>query len=680
MPILSTHNLGQTYGAFDVFMNVTVKIEPTSKIGLVGPNGIGKTTLLLQLCGMEKSGIGKVNIQDGLKIGYLRQEAMQAFQEATNTVWEEMMSVFSGVHDQEAQLRVLEERMSTESDPDALQGIFDEYGALQAEFERIGGYDFEIRTKTTLEGLGFSADQYDTPLMHLSGGQKTRALLARLLLSRPDLLILDEPTNHLDIGAVQWLERTLRKWDGALLIVSHDRYFLDAVADTIWEMSRAGIDTFSGNYSAYLRQREERWNRIDKVYEQEMERLRTELDFIKKNIARASTNGLAVGRLRRLSGALVGIDKMGILAYVETKSWSQSGVGSVRPLTVAEAEAALKAIKSPNKRLPKLSLKLKSSYRSGELVLRTRGLEVGYPGKKLFHTDDMLLVRTECAALIGDNGTGKTTLLKTLTGEIEPLEGHLTFGSGLKVGYFAQAHDDLILENTVLDELLRHKEMPLSEARKHLAQYLFRSDDVYKRIDMLSGGERGKLALAILALDGANFLLLDEPTNHLDIPAQEVLQEVLEAFEGTILLVSHDRYLIDRLATQIWGLEDGVLKVFKGNYQEYLAAQERATAANDAKAPAAPVAEAATPTPVKNGNGNGAGSKPKPKKKSEALNKLEAQIHSVESSLKELDMLLQRASETQKVGTVEALGQEYATQQRALEDLMARWSMEAESS
>src|SRR5215207_6634621 len=245
MSILPTHNLGQSFGAFDVFLNVTVKIEPNSKIGLVGPNGIGKTTLLLQLCGLEKSGIGKVIIQDDLKIGYLRQEAMQAFQEATNTVWEEMMSVFSGVHAQEEAMRALEQRMSTEADPDALQAIFDEYGALTEEFERIGGYDFEVRTKATLEGLGFGEDQYATPLMHLSGGQKTRALLARLLLSRPDLLILDEPTNHLDIGAVQWLERTLRRWDGALLIVSHDRYFRDAVADTIWEMSRTGIDTYS---------------------------------------------------------------------------------------------------------------------------------------------------------------------------------------------------------------------------------------------------------------------------------------------------------------------------------------------------------------------------------------------------------------------------------------------------
>ena len=698
MAILSTHNLGQSFGAFDVFMNVNVNIQPGAKIGLVGPNGIGKTSLLLLLCGLEQPAAGSISFQDGLRLGYLRQEAMQAFSEATNTVWEEMMSVFSGVQEQEDSLRDLEAQMADETDPDALQAIIEEYGVIQEAFEAIGGYDYEVRIKSTLEGLGFSEDQYATPLSHLSGGQKTRALLARLLLARPDLLVLDEPTNHLDVGAVEWLERTLRKWDGALLIVSHDRYFLNSVVDTIWEMGRKGVDTFNGNYNAYLRQREERWERAEKVYTQEMERLSGELDYIKRNIVRASTNAGAVGRLRRLSRDLVAIEEIGIIGYKQSRKWSETGVGSVRPYTVAEAEAALKAIHSPNTRLPNLSLRLKTTYRSGELVLRTRDLNIGYPDKPLFRADDILLLRAECAALIGDNGTGKTTLLRTLTGELEPLDGHLTFGAGLKVGYFAQAHDDLNLENTVLDELLRHKHMLLGQARSHLAQYLFRSDDVYKKVGMLSGGERGKLALAILALDGANFLLLDEPTNHLDIPAQEVLQEVLEQFEGTILLVSHDRYLIDRLATQIWHLDEGYLSVFKGDYQEFLAdAENREASAKPSAKPSAKanaqavstvasVASAASTTPAgdvaRTPAGNAARMPKNPPrvtpKKSEALRKLEAQIHSVESSLKELDELLQRASQAQKVSTVEALGQQYGEQQLMRDDLMARWMELAE--
>ncbi|MEP7293094.1 MAG: ABC-F family ATP-binding cassette domain-containing protein, partial [Chloroflexota bacterium] len=470
MAILTTNNLGQTFGARDLFSNINVSIDSDSKIGLVGPNGVGKTSLLLLLCGIEPPASGTITLQDGLRIGYLRQEAMQAFSEATNTVWEEMMSVFSSVREQEARMRELEGLMATEADPDALQAIFDEYGSIQEQFEAIGGYDYEVRIKSTLEGLGFSKDMYATPLNHLSGGQKTRALLARLLISRPNLLVLDEPTNHLDAGAVEWLEHTLHKWDGALLIVSHDRYFLNTVVETMWEMGRKGVETFKGNYNAYLRQREERWERAEKVYTQEMERLNSEMDYVRRNMGRLATTEGAVGRLRRLSRDIVAIQELGIIGYRQTKQWSETGVGSVRPLSVAEADAAIRAIKSPNTRLPNLSVRLKTTNRSGELVLRTHNLHVGYADadKPLFRADDILLVRSECAALIGDNGTGKSTLLKTLTGELKPLEGEMNFGTGLKVGYFAQAHDGLNLENTVLEELMRHKErIHISEARSH---------------------------------------------------------------------------------------------------------------------------------------------------------------------------------------------------------------------
>lgn len=575
MAILTTSNLGQAFGERDIFTNMNISIEADSKIGLVGPNGVGKTSLLLILTGIEQPASGSISFQQDLRVGYLRQEAMQAFTETTNTIWEEMMSVFSNIRAQEERMRELEGLMATEKDPDALQNIFDEYGTIQEEFELLGGYDYEVRIKATLQGLGFGVDMYSTKLANLSGGQKTRALLARLLLSRPDLLVLDEPTNHLDAEAVAWLEHTLYQWQGALLIVSHDRYFLNTVVDTVWEMGRKGIETFKGNYNAYLRQREERWERAEKVYTQEMERLQTEMEFIRKNMGRQATNEIAVGRLRRLSRDLVAIQELGIIGYKQTRQWAETGIGGVRPYTVAEAESVIRGLRSPNARMPKLNLKLKTANRGGDLVLRAQSLHVGYPDKSLFHADDIVLVRTECAALIGENGAGKSTLLKTLTGEIQPLDGDISFGTGLKVGYFAQAHEAMNLENTVLDELMSHKaSMPLSEARKHLAQYMFRADDVFKKVGMLSGGERGKLALAILALDGANFLLLDEPTNHLDIPAQEILQEVLEQFEGTILLVSHDRYLIDRLATQIWYLEAGHLRVFKGTYQEYLNASE----------------------------------------------------------------------------------------------------------
>jgi ATP-binding cassette, subfamily F, member 3 len=652
MAILTARNLSQHFGGFTVFSNVHVSIPHGSRIGLVGPNGIGKTTLLLILAGLAEPSYGSVSRAQNIRLGYLRQEAMQAFSEQTHTVMEEMLSVFTGIQAQEARMRQLEVLMG---DPEAdFDAVMEEYSALHDEFERIGGYDYEVRIQQTLGGLGFHEQEYDLPLSHLSGGQKTRALLARLLLERPHLLILDEPTNHLDVNAIEWLEKTLNNWDGSLLIVSHDRFFLDRVTTVIWEMSREGVEAYRGNYSAYVQQREERHEYHMKLYEQERERLLNELDYIKRNIARASTNGMAVGRLRRLSRDLAGIEQLGLAGYLSTSSWSETGVGGVRPLTVAEADKAIKAIPKPVKRTPKLNLDLKYMQRSGEIVLKTREVEVGYPDKFLFTSDDIRLERGECAALIGGNGTGKTTLLKTITEEIAPLAGKVYPGMNLKIGYFAQAHDGLNLENTVLDELTRHKPMMPADARNYLAQYLFRGDDVFKKVGDLSGGERAKLAMALLALQGANFLLLDEPTNHLDIAAQEVLQEVLEQFEGTVLLVTHDRYLVNRLATQIWHVENQHLRVFNGTYQEYLEAREREKA--EGKAYRAEVKRQERAEKV-----NG---------KRPDVTKLEAQIHALESSMNELATLIERA----KSGVdAQRLSQQYAESQAKLDELMGQW-------
>ncbi|MFN8375519.1 MAG: ABC-F family ATP-binding cassette domain-containing protein [Anaerolineae bacterium] len=664
MSILNITNLSQSFGAFTVFSGLSASVPHGAKIGLVGPNGIGKTSLLLILCKLAQASSGSVHVAQGTRIGYLRQEAMEAFAQRENTVYEEMMTVFAGVQDMEAKMRELEERMAE----DYSDALLEEYGAVQEAFEHIGGYDYELRIQQTLEGLGFPKELYEMPLTRLSGGQKTRALLARLLLERPDLLILDEPTNHLDVDAVEWLETTLRNWNGALLIVSHDRYFLDAVVNTIWEMSRTGIETYRGNYSAYVKQRQERWERQDEVYQQEMERLAKEIDYVKRNIVRASTNALAVGRLRRLSRDLIAIQEVGLMAYRESKSWLQLGVGAVRPLGVMEAEQAIKEIESPNIRPPKLNLRLKSTLRSGDLVLRTRNLDVGYPEKFLFSADDITLTRGECAALIGPNGTGKTTFLKTIMGELEALGGRTMLGSSLRVGYFAQAHGDMQLDNSVIDELIRHKNMLPGEARNHLAMFLFRKDDVFKKVSMLSGGERAKLAMAILALQGANFLLLDEPTNHLDIPAQEVLQEVLENFDGTILLVSHDRYLVDRLATQIWSLENEHLQVFKGNYQEFLAARETdRQKAKEARA-AAKQEQKVMANGKRSMNGN-------QRKQGESMAKLELQIAQMEIALQRIGKGLQIAGKKQDNHDIQRLSHEYSTTQAQLDELMNQWTV-----
>ncbi len=572
MSIITGNHLGKTFGAHTIFTGISLMVAQDAKIGIVGPNGIGKSTLLGLISGTEEPTTGKVNRASGIKIGYLYQEAIHAFGDATSTLIDEMHSVFDHIQALDIQLRDLEEKMHTDSS----QAVLEAYGEALEAFEAGGGYDFETRIHQTLAGLGFFEEMYQTPISHLSGGQKTRALLAKLLLQRPDVLILDEPTNHLDISAIQWLEKALYRWDGSLIIVSHDRYFLDATVTTIWEMHKMGMETYKGNYTAYLRQREERHERTLKVFDSEMERLWNDVDYIERFLD-TPNNDIAVGKLRRLTRDIVGIQTMGVMAY-RSMNWSETGIGALRPMTIKEVKYALRSMPAPLPRDAKLKMAIHPAHKSGAVVLRTNGLEVGYPNKSLFLCDDIQLKQGENAALIGDNGTGKSTFLKTLLSEVNPLSGTLTFGHNVKVGYFSQAHDSLNLENNLVDELIRHHYMPISEARHHLARYLFRNEDVFKQVGDLSGGERGRLALAILALHKANFLLLDEPTNHLDVSAQEILQEALEHYEGTLLLVTHDRYLVDKLATQIWEIQDGLLNIFHGTYTEYLEKMELRTA------------------------------------------------------------------------------------------------------
>ena len=551
MSILTAHNLTQRFDNYTIFRSLSAKIEHDNKIGLVGPNGVGKSSLLRILAGLDQPTEGSANRAGRMRLGYLHQEAVDAFASRDNTVYTEMLTVF-------APLRALEDEMATIEGHMAAGNLTDElfatYSDLQATYENQGGYTYETRIEHVLQGLDFGADEWQLPLQHLSGGKKTRALLARLLLEEPDLLMLDEPTNHLDVQAIEWLEKTLQQWAGALLVVSHDRYFLDSVVNTIWEMSATEIESYRGNYSAYALQRAERWERRQKEFDATHERLSKEMGFIYKHMAGRGRN-MAMGKLRRISDEL------------ETDG---------RALKVDRAKAKFKELRRPSGEWAQMNMALATAQPSGQLVLRTRDLIVGYE-EPLFMANDMKLQRGNCAALLGPNGAGKTTLLRTLLGELAPLAGTVDLGHNVRVGYFAQAHEKLNPTYTVLETLLsqpRETGQPILDeaaARNHLARYLFRSDDVFKPVGTLSGGERGRLALAILARQGANFLLLDEPTNHLDLPAQEVLGAVLDEYEGTILLISHDRYLINQLATQIWDLRDGCLNIFDGTYQEFIA-------------------------------------------------------------------------------------------------------------
>ena len=567
MPLLSASNLSKSFGTDDIFSGISLSIPKGARIAIVGPNGIGKTTLLRILVGLDEPSGGSLSRMRGLTIGYLPQEAVLT---AEHSLWQECLNAFEDLLRRGEELAQLEIAMA---DPNQAAEILERYGKLQESFDLDGGYTYETQIRQVLTGLGFTPVDYERPLNQLSGGQRTRALLARLLLSKPDLLVLDEPTNHLDMAAVEWLESYLLSWEGAALLVSHDRYFLDRVAQYIWEMGLAGWETYRGNYSAYLQQRQERWQLRQQLYETERQRLEKELDYVKRHIAGQRTSQ-AKGKLRRLSRQVEAIESLGVEA-MQGKSWleisSQAEI-STNIMNVAEVERRIHALKSPLRKPPNLNIDLKAGHRSGNIILSIHEATIGYPGNLLLTTHDLELRRLECAAIIGPNGAGKTTLLKTILGELPPLSGAVKLGASLKIGYFAQAHEDLVPQRTLVEEIeSTGSSMLLADIRHYLARFLFQGDDVFRQVATLSGGERGRLALAKLSLSNANLLLLDEPTNHLDIPSQEVLQSVLSEFKGTILLVSHDRYLIDALATQIWEIIPGhkTMRVFKGSYSKY---------------------------------------------------------------------------------------------------------------
>ena len=655
MSILNCENLGLSFGAFDLFRGITLTVANDSKIGLIGPNGIGKTSLLLILAGINQPTEGKVHLARGRRLGYLRQEAMETFADRGNTVYEEMQTVFTNLQELEDRLHVLEAQMGA---GDASAEVLEEYGNLQESFSHSGGYDVDLRIQQTLDGLGLGKKHWHMPLSHLSGGQKTRALLARLLLEKPDLLMLDEPTNHLDIEAVEWLEHTLGEWDGAVLITSHDRYFLDHTVNTIWDMTRSGIESYTGGYNAYLNERMVRWEYIQRVYEEEKTRMLNEADFIQRNWVRASTHARALGVLRRLSRDISIVQTYGLMALRGDMKWIETGLSSDRPLDPISALRAVNAITLPVHRPPRIKPRLVDGGMSGTIVTRAKSVTIGFPGHTLFNVRDLELRRGECAALIGPNGSGKTTFLRTMLGELPPLAGQVELGSSLKIGYFAQAHDTLDPAHTVMEELTSHRAMDDGPARAYLAQYLFQEEDTNKPVKALSGGERARLALAILALDGANFLVLDEPTNHLDIPAQEALQEVLEDFSGTILLVSHDRYLIDRLASQIWELREGKLDVFKGTYRDFVL-----------RRPASGRARAILPPqrPQMRLDSYAA------RKKAEALSQVEGRIQEKESEVQRLYSAIQQASEKQAFEKARQLSDQLAAAQAALDQYMEEW-------
>jgi ATP-binding cassette subfamily F protein 3 len=623
MSILTASNLAKSYGPQDVFGDVSFDIPHGAKIALVGPNGSGKTTLLRLLMGLEEPTAGAVHRAKALRSAYLPQQADFS---GTGTLWQAMLEVFADLRAQSAELRRLEAAMAH---PPTREEALQRYGPALEAFELAGGYTYEQRTRQVLSGLGFDEEDFQRPVAQLSGGQETRALLARLLLEEPDLLLLDEPTNHLDLAGIEWLENYLKAWKGAVVVVAHDRAFLDAVVERVWELEWGRLERYRGDYSAYAVQKAERLALQQARYERQQESIARTEDFIRRNIA-GQRSREAKGRRKRLAR----------LERIE------------RPLEVR-----------------RMSISLGDVARSGDLVVGLYDLAVGYqPGVPLFAARRFELRRGQRVALLGPNGSGKTTLVRTILGQVPPLAGRVRIGASVHLGYFPQGHVNLVPDKTVLETILDTGELMTGQARNLLGRYRFSGDDVFKRVGDLSGGEQARVALAVLALQGANVLILDEPTNHLDIPSQEVLQEVLAGFGGTLLIVTHDRYLIRRLATCVWAIADGQLWEFKEGYDEYHAweVQRRQQRGESQETQAQAERERA-------GEGRRAAEREAAR---QALRRadLEGAIRQLEGRRAQLEAQLAAASERQEVERVRQLGAEYSQVEAELDMLLAAWT------
>jgi ATP-binding cassette subfamily F protein 3 len=517
-------NIEKSYGGYDVLRGVSFQVNPDEKIGLVGRNGSGKTTIFRIVTGAESADKGDVHTINGLKLGLLEQHV--DFQPG-ETVHTAALSAFKAVHDIEAEMRRLDKQMETDHSDETLS----RYADLQLEFERADGYTFAARAESVLMGLGFSKENWDSSTATLSGGQRNRLGLVRLLLSDPDILLLDEPTNHLDVNAVEWLENFLIEFDRAYLVISHDRYFLDRVAKRIIEIENGKAVDYKGNYSKFVVERALRREQQQREYENQQSMISKTEEFIRRNLEGQKTKQ-AKSR-RNMLERLERID-----AVASEKIGGNFG--------------------------------LKKVERTGNNVLTTEDLAIGYRDNKLAAGINISLHRGEVLGIIGANGTGKTTFLKTILGEIRELSGKLMWGTKTDIGYYAQNLEELHPNNEVIQELRTIAPLADSgELRSFLARFLFFGEDVFKKVADLSGGEKGRLSLAKLIYSRKNVLILDEPTNHLDIPAREALETALDEYDGTIITVSHDRFFLDKLATQILAFEESGVEIFNGNYTEY---------------------------------------------------------------------------------------------------------------
>ena len=526
MIIAQGHDLEKQFGANTLFKNVNFSIDANARIGLIGPNGVGKTTLLKIMTGEEEATHGDFTINKNIDVGYIAQE--NGLNES-KTIWEEMLSVFTSLINMSKKITSLQQDIAANP---KRSDLLKQYDQLQFNFEQQGGYTYQSDIKSILNGFNFPEATWSKKIASLSGGEKTRLSFVKLLLRKPALLLLDEPTNYLDLDTLDWLESYLKNYSGAILVVSHDQYFLDNLATQIFELQFGKLTVFKGNYSAYVAERQLRDRQQEEAYEKQQEQIKKDEEFIQKNIVRAKTTKRAQSRRKQL-------EKMDRI--------------------------------TPPKHKSKVRINFQSERPSGKEVLILRDLTIGYPTKTMVHNISLQINKGDRVAVIGQNGIGKSTLLKTVMKELKPKKGSIKYGASLDIGYYDQELQGLDPTKTVIDTVWdRHKTMPEKDVRSILASFLFTAKDIDKTVGQLSGGQKARLTLTVLSLEHNNFLLMDEPTNHLDLEAKEVLEKALQNFDGTLLFVSHDRYFINQLANKIVEIKDGTAQVYEGDYSYYL--------------------------------------------------------------------------------------------------------------
>ena len=596
MIILQANKIERSFAGEVLFDNISLQVDERDRIALVGKNGAGKSTLLKILVGEEEPTSGEINKKRDLSLSYLAQDSRF---ESSNTIYDEMLHVFDDLRKTEKTLRQMELEMGEKTGAD-LEKLMQDYDRLSEEFRQAGGFTYEADIRAILNGFKFDESMWQMKIEELSGGQNTRLALAKMLLEKPNLLVLDEPTNHLDIETIAWLENYLVNYSGALLIVSHDRYFLDKVATITLDLTKHSLDRYVGNYSSFVEQKEQKLLTEAKNYEKQQKEIAALEDFVNRNLVRASTTKRAQSRRKQL-------EKM------ERLDKPEAGTKSAH-------------------------MTFHSDKISGNVVLTVEEAAVGYDDQILSEPINLDIRKMNAVAIVGPNGIGKSTLIKSIVGQIPFIKGEARFGANVEVGYYDQTQSKLTPHNSVLDELWNDfKLTPEVEIRNRLGAFLFSGDDVKKTVGMLSGGERARLLLAKLSMENNNFLILDEPTNHLDIDSKEVLENALIDFDGTLLFVSHDRYFINRVATQVLELSEEGSTLYLGDYDYYLEKKAELEALAAAQAEAVPVSSTEEVT---------SNDYHLQKQNQKELRKITRRIEQLEAEMEELDQKIQDITET----------------------------------